>query len=412
MAGFDNGVYKLESLAEVLGNDTALTHLRHFALSVNKGEKRKPLLLHGPSGTGKSASITLLAKENGWSVLELNASDNRDDESIKRLLAASAIPKTILGQRKIIVFDEIDELAAKFDKGASSAINTLINKSNTPLVFIANNMWDKRIMFLRGKVDEVKFLKVEQAIIKRILERTAKKFEIKSSDRIIDAISTRSKGDVRSAINDLCVLDGATEQHMDVLGWRDRKTEIFDVMDKIFFSNTIVPPLIAIGNSDVTVDMLISWVEENIPNRYTQKEDLKRAFDSLALASTYFSRASRSQYYTYWRYTNFFMSSGVTMSKSVYPSTRLRYEFPKKIKELSKSKGERGSTKAIAQKLQYRIHSSGKKIANNEMKIIIMGIAKAAAEGTKESEIISFLESTYNLEKSECEYLVEAAIGT
>jgi replication factor C large subunit len=409
MAGFNDDVYKLASTDEVLGNDVALTALKNFAVSVNKGEMRKPLLVHGPSGTGKSALISMLAKENGWDILELNASDNRDEESIKRLIAASAIPKTIMGNRKIIVFDEIDELASRFDKGASSGINTLIAKSRTPIVFIANNMWDKRITFLRGKVEEVKFKKLEHATIKRVLERVARSAKLNVSQEIIDTIATRSKGDARSAINDICVLDGAVPESVEILGWRDRKTEIFEVLDKIFMSNTVTAPLIAIASSDVSIDMMINWVEENIPKRYTEKGDMKRAFDSLSTASTFFNRASRSQYYTYWRYANFFMASGVAMAKTNYPSTLSRYEFPKKIKEMSLSKQDRGSAKTIAQKMSSRIHTGAKKIAANEIPTMVRQIARALSDGEKEDEIIQFLQSAYDLDKSESEYLIERA---
>ncbi len=409
MAGFNDEVYRLHSLDEILGNDEALSRLRAFARAVNGGARPKPILIHGPPGTGKSAAVALLARENQWEVLELNASNNRDEKSIRALLASSQIPRNLFGKRKIILFDEIEELTAKFDKGASSAINALIGGSQTPIIFIANNMWDKRIAFLRGKADDIRFKKVDQQTIRKVLERTARRTGGTTDPKMMDSIAVRSRGDVRGSLNDMCVMDGAAPECLEVLGWRDRKTEIFDVLDKIFMSNTVVPPLIAIANSDVSIDMLMSWVEENIPNRYTHARDLGRAFDSLALASKFYSRAARAQYYTYWRYANFFTSSGIALAKSVYPSTRARYAFPMKIKALGASKSERLSLKGIAQKMQYRIHSSAKKIAKNEIFIIMRGIAKAQAEGVDDKAIREFLESSFSMEKAECDYLMERA---
>src|SRR5271157_4589667 len=155
MMGEQYDLYRVSSLKEILGNDEAISKLERFSNDVDEGKRRQPLLLFGPSGTGKTTSVHTLAKSCNWNVVELNASDYRDKEAIEKKLAAASMSRTLFHVRNLILFDEIDELAPRFDKGAGSAISSLITNSRNPIIFIANDMWDQSISFLRGKVEAV-----------------------------------------------------------------------------------------------------------------------------------------------------------------------------------------------------------------------------------------------------------------
>ena len=120
--------YRLTTLDELLGNDTALHQLKNFATEIDSGRTKKPLLIYGPPGTGKSAAVHLLAEKHHWNVVEMGADDYRDAASIERNLVAASRSKSLFGNRNVIILDEIDELAAGFDKGAGSAIGTLIKE--------------------------------------------------------------------------------------------------------------------------------------------------------------------------------------------------------------------------------------------------------------------------------------------
>jgi predicted HTH domain antitoxin len=135
--------------------------------------------------------------------------------------------------------------------------------------------------------------------------------------------------------------------------------------------------------------------------------ELRAAFDSLSSASLFSSRAVRGQYYTYWRYMNVLMSSGVALSKSHYPAVRAGYSFPKVIKELSGSKATRNQEKTIAAKLQRNFHSSIRKILKNEI-IILSRSAQIAASSGKEAkkEVKDQLASVYLLDEDEIDYIL------
>ena len=125
----DTLFYEPENLDSIKGNENAIAELRRFALSYKMGKHEKPLLVYGPTGTGKSAAVRLLAKENGWNIVELTASDYRDKNAIGGTMAAASQSRGLFGGRNLIMLDEIDELSSRFDKGASAAISELISGS-------------------------------------------------------------------------------------------------------------------------------------------------------------------------------------------------------------------------------------------------------------------------------------------
>ncbi len=402
-------LYDVESLDHVLGNEHAVKRMRDFCGEVNRGSGRSPLLIFGPPGTGKTAAVHLLAKEFGWNIIELNASDYRDRETIESRLLSAATSRSLFGGKNLILLDEIDEIAAGFDKGAGVAIGNLIGKSKNPIIFIANDMWDQSITFLRGKVEAVEFRRIMPDTIQRVLTNLCRRFSLAANKTAIEMIANRANGDVRGAINDMSVIIGAgdDDEVTEVLGLRDRKIDVFNVLDKIFMNKTISASLRAVTSTDLTNDMLIKWIDENIPKKYRSSGEMNSAFDALAYATVFSTRAMRSQYYTYWRYMNVLMSSGVALAKTSYPNSGVGYSFPKVIKELSLSKGARNQNRTIAAKLQRNFHSSVRSIMRNEMRMLSQMMAKSIKENAdSESEIREYLMATYLLDEKEIDYML------
>ena len=71
--------YKPNKLNEIIGQDT-----KKILDWINFGRK-KSLLIHGPTGIGKTASVYALAKEFNYEILEMNSSDFRKKEHIKNI---------------------------------------------------------------------------------------------------------------------------------------------------------------------------------------------------------------------------------------------------------------------------------------------------------------------------------------
>ncbi|MDE1865163.1 MAG: replication factor C large subunit [Candidatus Micrarchaeota archaeon] len=403
---YSDNIYMPESLDKIVGNPGVVNRLRLFASDSDKGVARTPLMLHGPSGVGKSVSAHLLAGERGWNVVELNASDYRDSETIERRLMSAASSRSIFGKRNLILLDEVDELF-RDDRGAGAAIGAVISSAKNPIILIANDAWDQRISFLRGKTEMIEFRKLNRDDLVRVLNDFCASKSYKAKKEDIEMFAAMANGDARSAINDLYAAMGSEGDVSDAMGIRDRKIDVFSMLDKVFMANTMAASLRAVSNSDLTNDMLIKWLEENIPNRYADAGDIARAFGALAESSAYATKAVRSQYYTYWRYMKVLMSAGISLSKASSQGTSRRYAFPKIIKELSASKSERRKADAIAESLQSRLHSSTKRIVKGEMVIISQMIKKSVQEGADAASISEGLVRSYGLAEDDAAYLVK-----
>ena len=191
---------------------------------------------------------------------------------------------------------------------------------------------------------------------------------------------------------------------------RDRKVDVFATLDKIFLSNTYSAPISASANADVDNDMLIKWIDENIPTRYSNRDDIANAYQMLSMAAMFATRASRAQYYTYWRYMNVYMSSGVALSKESYPDRLKRYAFPRTISSLSKSKELRGTRATVAKKLQKRLHLNISRIVKYEMPIVAQ-MARDSLKGEKKDDAYDFFVAKFGLDSKEVDWLVENVVS-
>ncbi len=386
--------YAPATLNGIVGNSTAVNLLTDFAAKVHRSERPRPIMIFGATGTGKTAAAHALAYSNGFELLELNASDYRDTDTLRRVLLPAGRSRGLFSKNIMIFLDEIDELSKKFDSGAESVVSQLIRESRQPIVFTATDFWDQKIGFLRNMVDKVEFKKVTGADIARLLESIAKQEKVPISPDVIKEIARRSDGDVRGSINDLEAMLGADPSLLESLGMRDRKIEVFGVLDKIFASRSFQRSRDAVSKSDIDLGMLINWVDENIPKRYPMNKELSDAYESLSRGSMFYEKAGRKSYYGYYRYASVLVSSGVSMANNGSITMLKQYAFPSNIRYLSTSKKDRGAMNSIAERLSTTLHTNKKYIIRNYIPMLKMAIEgsikRIGVERTREMVSLQF----------------------
>jgi replication factor C large subunit len=109
-------------LDEVIGNPQARTQLRAWAerWGAQGTPAQRAAILSGPPGVGKTSAALALASDFGWSVVEMNASDARNERAIDQVAGRASITRTLLeganGQapgRALILLDEADSLSGR-----------------------------------------------------------------------------------------------------------------------------------------------------------------------------------------------------------------------------------------------------------------------------------------------------------
>ncbi len=221
---------------------------------------------------------------------------------------------------------------------------------------------------------------------------------------MIERIAASSNGDVRGAINDLEAMAGAKPELIENLGIRSRKVEIFGVLDGILLSKSFDTAKAALENSDVELEMVLNWLEENLPKRYLSRQSLSRAYDELALASRFLEKAKRTNYYGYLRYVNVLSSSGVSLASDGNISMIKPYSFPAKVKYLSSTKDYRSLLNITATSLISILHTDKRSIISTFMPMLATMIRKGLEE-VGSDETFEFIEANYRIPKEAAEVI-------
>ena len=354
--------YRPHRLDDLIGNPQAREAIRSWALLWQRGQPQKPLLLVGPPGVGKTASAYAVAEEMGWEVVEMNASDTRSRSVVERILGAASEASTFFGGRRLILIDEVDGLQGREDVGGVSAIVDIIRKSRQPVILTANDAYAPPVVRIKGLCRVVEFKRVNYrelaSYLARILEREGVKYE---KEALLE-LARRENGDVRSALLDLQAIvergEPVTKETIAGIGYRDRETNIFEVLRTIFKAERVMRPFRLTATLDMDPDMFKLWVVENIPREYEDPEEIATAFHWVSRADVFDGRIIRRQYWGFLAYSQELLVNGVIVAKKRRYRKFVGYQFPRWIRLLSQYKSKREMMRSIAKKLSPVLHAS------------------------------------------------------
>ncbi len=361
--------HKPKTLGEIVGNRQAIDDLISWLRSWERGiPKKRAALLYGPPGIGKTVTVEALANDWSLELVEKNASDYRTEEAVRKFAGLASQYGTLFGKKRLVLFDELDGLTGREDRGGVGAIIKVVKQAQCPIILIANNAYDPRLSSLRFYCLLIQFKKPHVRSVAKRLRQICQREGIEPEEEALKFIAQRSQGDVRSAINDLQALAQGKKQltYEDVswLAYRDRKDAIFNVLRLIFYSKSCDAAKSAVDMADVDHNMLFEWIYENMPYHLRDLEDLARAMESLAIADLYRSRIRQTRNWKLTRYVIDFMTAGVAVAREkTEPAGFVPLRFPERIKMLSRTKKERQIKSKIGWKIKRRCHISAVKAA-------------------------------------------------
>lgn len=339
--------YSPKKLEQILGNDEKIALIRQWILHWISGKARKPLLIYGGSGVGKTSVAYAISNEYDFDILEMNASELRTKSRVEKVLAASALAGSLFGRGKIILIDDVDVLAGKSDYGGSGALVSFLKEAPCPIIVTASDVWDKKVTPFRNECESIEFKKVNKLTLKGLLERINGSENLNLSKEQLESIATNANGDVRAAINDLAAVAPSN---------RDKEKDIFDLVRSIFKAEKYEQIRYSI-KGDMDYDLLKLWIDENIPYEYERAEDISKAYDYLSLADIFDGRIKKS-HWVFLKYSIDLATSGVSLSKRAVYRKFTKYNFPSYLKLMSRSLETRAMQKAIGLKIGSKLHTN------------------------------------------------------
>ncbi|MGZ7158955.1 MAG: replication factor C large subunit [Methanobacterium sp.] len=358
--------YRPKNYDQVLGNLKAKKEILTWVEEWKTENSQKCLLIIGPPGTGKTTFASLIAKEFSDSI-ELNASDKRSYDAIMRTVGEASASRTLLGSRlKLIILDEVDGLHGNEDRGGSRAINKIIKDLTQPVIMMANDPYSDRIKSFKTKCKVIILRKIHTNSIVSLLKKICVKEGVEFDEDVLRELAKRSKGDLRTAINDLEIMargeEKITKKDLEIVSAKDERASTFDAVRTILKSRN--PARIKGSMRQVEADpsLLLELVMENIPREYEKKEEIEKAYEMVSEADIYLGRAFSTRAYTYWKYAYDFMSIGVALSKKETYKKFARYSNSSVYTILSKSRAKRDLQNRVAAKIAEKLHTS-KKVA-------------------------------------------------
>lgn len=356
--------YQPKQLAEVQGQEAAVQLLKDFVLNYKK-QKKKALLLHGPVGCGKTSLVHALARELDYEIIEVNASDTRNEKSLQELLGPSLKQQSLFSRSKIILVDEIDNVSGREDRGAISTLSELIEGSHFPIILTANEIDENKLKPLKKICQVLALPSIETEKFSLFLQEICHKETLPSEEKALKSLARRSGSDLRAGLIDLQTL--ATKKNVSYddlknLYERQRKETVQNALRLVFKTTDPQLALRAFDNLDLELKDVYWWMEENLPQEYQSREDLANAYQTLSRTDMFLGRIHNRQHWGFLVYINQLLSAGIALSKSQKSTFSGDYKETKRFLKMWMAKQRLAKRKALCEKMAGKLHCSSSKL--------------------------------------------------
>ncbi len=380
--------YRAKSFSELIVKPDILRSVIAWVNQWRAGApEKKILLLHGPPGVGKTTFASVISSEMGLSLVEMNSSERRNEDSLRitgkmaglyrDLLQFEAVPT---GPDKIILIDEADNIfegrSEASDSGGMRALAEIAETTRNPVIVTMNDFYEfRRKSHSREVLDNA--LQIElvpyhrknekdySSFRTRLKERMARICEIEGvsvPENIIDGIIDKNGTDIRASLNDLesmRYVDGTPG------GFRDQEESLYKVVETILFRGEMDRAVEVSRDGDFTPEDLLMWLDQNA--HYVGVEDSDRAamYRLISYCDVMIGRVTRKQHYAFKGYAEE-LACGIRHLASKPYGHYVKFQFPSYIRNLARIKSGGYARKGLEAKLSRYTHM-GPDVVRNHM---------------------------------------------
>ena len=386
--------YRPKKIEDIIGNEEAKATFIEWLKS--KRRSKKAVLLYGPPGIGKTALVNAAAKEFGFITIEMNASDTRSEKAINEIAkpASSYIAlDTFSADSKgnLLFLDEVDGIAGNEDRGGVGAIIKIVEESRVPVIMAANDPDIDKLRPLKKVCLLIRFQQIRIPLIIALLQKICLLEHVKAEFEALERIAQNSKGDVRSAINDLQSISEENQvltlQDTMMLSSRNKDISMDETLRGFFSAKSIAEASSLLSRSSVDYDDFLLSVSDNLPRRYTDPAELAAAYDFVSQADVFRGRIGTE----HWHLLKYFYNA-LSEAAAVAPKSYKPFEFispPIRIITLFWTKGKRTMLDGICGKIGAQCH-----VSHETAKHDFVPFIKNILQNQKSSPLASWLKLT------------------
>lgn len=218
--------YAPTSINMICGNKGVVEKLQNWLRDWHKHAKagfNKPgkdgsgiyrsVMIHGPPGIGKTTAAHLVAKLEGYDVVETNASDTRSKKLVENGLLGvldttslqgyfSGAGKKVESAKKnlVLIMDEVDGMSAG-DRGGVGALASIAKKTHIPLILICNERRLPKMKPFDHVTYELPFRRPTAEQIRARLSTICFREGLRIPPQVLDSLIEGTNADIRQVIN-------------------------------------------------------------------------------------------------------------------------------------------------------------------------------------------------------------------